>query len=64
MYVWREKKYCGTDGGIHGGGWILNSIQFIGRSVEVLWSLWGDYFNPFLCSGDLRGMVVNMLTCS
>ena len=46
-------------------------VDVLERSFKKLISgwrscgVWGnDYFNPLRCSCDLRGMIVNMLTCS
>ena len=32
--------------------------------MEVLWNIRNGYFCPFLCSGDLKEMIVNMFTFS
>ena len=45
----------------HGGGWIVNISLDIDIRVEVLCSMGYNCFNPLMCSGDLRGMIVIML---
>ena len=52
-----------TYGGSHGGGWIGKISKLMYIRVKVLWRVGKKCFNLFMCSGDLRGMIVNMLTC-
>ena len=47
----------GTDVGSDGGGWIGKSSYGFNIRVEVLWRMGNNCFNPFLCSGDLKGTI-------